>query len=322
MQVFLKERCLLRCIFCMTEKPEKELTIEHIFPDAIGGTVTIKSVCKPCNDYLGRKVDTHLTNHYLVQFARMIYKIPGKSGVIPNPLENGFMGEGNTEPVKYRFTKDGKPKDIYVVPEVNVNETDKGMGLQLRIDKSDEYKVPEIINKILKRKGFPLLSDEEIEKRINRKYKTEQFPMVHMTAEVDMLHYQRAILKIIYELAYYWLGEKYLEDETAIKLRQCILNEAWEENTVENFCIEGKISIDSNNVLWEFWKDDECSHLAFINVCGGILCIGVRVFNNINGVVTIAINPVTKETRNCSYDQELLNIARKGRLKIDSQSSD
>lgn len=321
----------------MTEKPEKELTIEHIFPDAIGGNVTIKSICKPCNDYLGRKVDTHLTNHYLVQFARMIYKIPGKSGVIPNPLENGFLGEGNTEPVKYRFTKDGNPKDIYVVPEVNVNEIDKGMGLQLKIDKSDEYKVPEIINKILKRKGFPLLSNEEIEKRINRQYKTEQFPMVHMTAEVDMLHYQRAILKIVYELAYYWLGEKYLEDETAIKLRQCILDDlVWEKNTVEKFCIEGKILIDSNNALWEFWKDDECSHLAFINVCDGVLFIGVRVFNNISGIVTIskestkyfpftpqflAINPVTKETRNCPYDQELLDITRKSRCKIEDQSN-
>jgi hypothetical protein len=47
-----------RCIFCRVplagDHPPSE---EHVIPDALGGTLKITSVCKPCNSRLGREVD-------------------------------------------------------------------------------------------------------------------------------------------------------------------------------------------------------------------------------------------------------------------------
>ena len=36
----------MRCIFCLKER---DPSLEHVFPAAIGGTLTIDRVCKPCN---------------------------------------------------------------------------------------------------------------------------------------------------------------------------------------------------------------------------------------------------------------------------------
>jgi hypothetical protein len=57
----------MRCFFCLEER---EPTEEHVFPHAIGGTLTIDRVCKPCNDFLGAKVDVLLTNHELILIKR------------------------------------------------------------------------------------------------------------------------------------------------------------------------------------------------------------------------------------------------------------
>jgi hypothetical protein len=50
----------MKCIFCLNER---EPSVEHVFPDAIGGTWTTDRVCKPCNDWLGSNVDVELTDY-------------------------------------------------------------------------------------------------------------------------------------------------------------------------------------------------------------------------------------------------------------------
>ncbi len=51
------------CIFCLNafSSPSREETVEHVFSEAIGGRFTISRVCKPCNNYLGTKVDTTIS---------------------------------------------------------------------------------------------------------------------------------------------------------------------------------------------------------------------------------------------------------------------
>lgn len=47
---------------------------------------------------------------------------------------------------------------------------------------------------------------------------------------VDMSIYKKAIIKIIYEMTYYCLGERYLNDAMAIKIRDYILSDVLEVN--------------------------------------------------------------------------------------------
>jgi HNH endonuclease len=69
----------MRCIFCLEER---DSTIEHVFPEAIGGKMTIDRVCEPCNSWLGTNVDSRLTDHIGVLMKRFLLRIPNRHGKI------------------------------------------------------------------------------------------------------------------------------------------------------------------------------------------------------------------------------------------------
>jgi hypothetical protein len=77
------------CIFCASG--ENIPTVEHVFPEAVGGALTIRSVCKPCNDRLGSDVDVHLTDDPLVRMICLGLRIPGKDGSVRSPLHGGSI---------------------------------------------------------------------------------------------------------------------------------------------------------------------------------------------------------------------------------------
>ena len=67
----------MRCIFCLKDRSP---SLEHVFPDAIGGTLTIARVCEPCNSWLGTNVDSYLTDHIGVLMKRFLLRIPNRDG--------------------------------------------------------------------------------------------------------------------------------------------------------------------------------------------------------------------------------------------------
>ena len=81
----------MRCIFCLKER---EPTEEHVFPEAIGGTRTIYRVCKPCNDFLGAKVDVLLTDHKAILLKRAEFGMGERSGRDIDPWRRVF-GDGS-----------------------------------------------------------------------------------------------------------------------------------------------------------------------------------------------------------------------------------
>ena len=64
----------------------------------------------------------------------------------------------------------------------------------------------------------------------------ERPEVLHKLA-VDLRDYQRAVCKIIYELAYLWLGDAYLDDPIALQLRNTILN-----GVEEKFAAKSKLT--------------------------------------------------------------------------------
>lgn len=112
------------CIIC--REYGKDLTDEHVIPDAIGGVYHIYNVCKDCNSKLGDTIDNNLINHWLTQGFRHIYKIGGKRKMIPNPL----IGQGELDSGQHvRTVEDatGKIKPILIPssPEVTKGEDGK-----------------------------------------------------------------------------------------------------------------------------------------------------------------------------------------------------
>lgn len=281
----------MKCIFCLEEKPEDELSEEHVFPEAVGGIYKINSVCKPCNDRLGHQVDHHLTNNWLVASHRFILRIRGKSKTIPNPIENGVLKDNPSHRLKYLFDDDGHPQDLYTVPNVEKKKLENGSEvIKLTIDEKDREKIPIIVNKIRKRSGLPALTQEEQDELL--KTPSTLIPNVWMeiNAEFDLIHYKRSILKIVYELAWDWIGDAYLNDTNAELMRQCIFDKELAGDWSQKYPIRGDIGFVGNQARLNMWLNEPNSHIALmIRERNRIGCY-VRVFNVIDGIISVTEN--------------------------------
>jgi len=88
---------LNKCIYCNQEKNEIDFSLEHIFPDAFGGSFLpqifkTKSVCKKCNNLAGLYIDAPVINSF---FASQLF------------LTNEYLGyyDFSNEPyIPFRYT--------------------------------------------------------------------------------------------------------------------------------------------------------------------------------------------------------------------------
>ncbi|MGG0656448.1 HNH endonuclease [Rummeliibacillus pycnus] len=305
----------MKCIIC--EKDKDKLTEEHIFPDSIGGTLTQYNVCKTCNDLLGHNVDHHLVDHELIQFERHQLNIRGKSGKLPNPLEKGVIDNERQQKVLYRFDYEGKPKELYLVPsqDVKVND-DQSIDITISIDKKDKSKLPEMINKTLRRNGKKELTLEEIE-ALSVEFVDEK-PIMKIQQKIDIHHYKRAILKIAYELAHYWIGEDYFKDSTGNMIKNCFLDNELPFEFYERYPIKGKIEIRNkeNPIVQDLWPEEPHNHIAFMIKEGEQINCFIRIFSVFEAMIRISehasnyphfkenfisINPVSGDIRDSIY---------------------
>ena len=83
------------CIFCLKEKPESELTDEHVFPAALGGVLVIKNgSCVTCNNGCSKFEQALATE--LVPLRRLL-QIPDRRGEVPHTPATVKVGEKEYE---------------------------------------------------------------------------------------------------------------------------------------------------------------------------------------------------------------------------------
>jgi hypothetical protein len=298
----------ITCIYCLKKYPKG--SVEHIFPDALGGTLVINDVCTNCNNTLGKNVDSHLTNHSLMLMERQLKKIRGKSGKIPNPLAKGVLAEDNETQVHYRFDDAGDPQGVYLVPKVKQNDNE----FQISVDASEPHKLVEIVNKILKRHNKDPMSKEEILNNAN--YGKPNNPTISYKTKVDFNSYRKGILKIIYELSYYLIGKEYLHDETGKKLREYIMSDDVNIDGLKGFA--GLVSEKKTSFSQLF--GDKNAHFGLLKIDGMKIHCYVNLFNTFEGGMIISEeagrytnlidsfiynNTVTKEHRKNSLIDEI-----------------
>ena len=107
----------LKCILCLADFPSEQLTKEHVFPEAIGGRFCIRRLCKACNSHLGQKVDSSLTEHFLIVLERFILRLQGK-GAVPNPFKTGTLSTTDGQKVDILADGLGDLTGIRFVPDI------------------------------------------------------------------------------------------------------------------------------------------------------------------------------------------------------------
>ncbi len=317
----------MHCIICKKPKPHDEFTTEHIFPESIGGDITLNCVCKDCNSSLGHSVDSNLLSHVFVDFERFILRIPGKSGKIPNPIAKGYINDGQDE-IQCIFDKFGVFKELKTFPKIKTSFGDNGtLEIQVKADAKEKANLKAIFNKILKRSGLDKLSEEEIQNIENTQPLPGEQPLISKTFVIDLFSYKLAIIKIAYELGYHCLGNTYFNDNMGESLRLSILDNSLEENWLRKHSIDAKIGLVEGEIsLFPHFTNEKDHHIALIERSDSdnkLIC-RIKIFNAFQGVITIskslhlypnfvskfiAINAQTQKSRESDLEIELLKIA-------------
>lgn len=273
------------CILCLEDKAKEEFNEEHVFPEAIGGSLILRdALCTDCNSWLGHEVDAKLTNYGLVQLVRLALGIKGKSGAVPNPFLNCTDADDPSRKLQYRLDKDGKPCQLYLVPNVDVTKSEEAVTISVALDESDKGKLPEILDKIAKRNNLQI-PNEKVDQLLNEPVRSES-PGMQVQFSMHVSNWKKALLKIAYELAYHWLGPAYLKDPGADKLRDALRAEGHYENGKAG--IGAVVTLAGCQKIVPFWSEDRGTHLAFLMSGGaGLLCY-VRLFQSIEALVPIS----------------------------------
>lgn len=265
----------MRCIFCLKEGlPSKE----HVFPEAIGGVFVIQRVCKTCNHFLGTNVDAPLSGSPPVLMRRFELKLAGTK--VPDPLRKifgtGVLAGDQTQKIKARVNPiTGKP-DIELI--YNKTQLEDGT-VKIAVDTRRVSDLPKIIQKIRTDAGLLPLEKDEL-KRVVESAQISVIENPEVLYTIKLFDFRRGIFKIAYELAFNWLGEDYLADPMAAKLRDVILG-------------NGKIEIirsviDQSSDLFSVWEHEKNAHIAFTSVNDDDIIINIRLFDVLFAAIVVS----------------------------------
>jgi hypothetical protein len=281
------------CIFCGEERPP---SLEHVFPLAIGGTVTTDRVCRECNSALGTRVDAALSDFFPIRMRRAKLNLAGNKGVAPAWYEM-FLGKakviGQTaDRVRRTFNNaTGQLETRQLYHAANVEMPDGRKVRQITVDSRDKDQIPTIINRERKRHGMPTLSDEELAAAASA-YTTNvvKNPVLQISPEISFAYLRHAMFKIAYELAFLWLGESYLDDPLAKALNSAIRD----SDIASTDKLAGYIGALNHNTdaFSKFWLPHENHHLAYASVLGAqAVAICIRIFDIYTATVAVSNEP-------------------------------
>lgn len=321
----------MRCIFCMSERPP---SLEHIFPLAIGGTITTDRVCKPCNDMLGSRVDAALSNFLPIRQRRAELKLAGHGREAPQLFEM-LLGDHTligpeAKRIQTRFNKKTGRLDLrqlYHAADVVLPNGKK--ALHITLDARDKDQFPKAIQRERKRRGLPPLSDEAMAAEISKCVEqTIEHPLVQVNFSISFAFLRHALIKIAYELAFRWLGEAYLDDPMAAALRESICK----DDMASTDGLDGFIGeLPTSGEVFRFWTPQKAHHLALATVLPRhSIIIAARIFDlyavampvtrdptrylqtaaDASKIRFLAIDAANRRTIETTWQEELHRIAR------------
>ena len=268
----------MRCIFCSEERPASQ---EHIFPLAIGGTITTDRVCEPCNSTLGSRVDGALNNFLPIRVRRAELGLAGNSGEPPLMFEiltgeQTLVGEKANRIRTTWNRKTGKLDHKLHHHAEDIITADGKKARSVTIDARDKDQIPTIIQRERKRHGLPPLSEEMLAVEASKfTISTVDNLVIKTDISVSFAFLRHAVMKIAYELAFRWLGESYLDDQLAIELRQAILRN--DLASTDSFI--GYADWAEPCTAFQFWTPHRAHHLAYATVVADSVIVAARVFD-------------------------------------------
>lgn len=251
----------MRCIFCAEDG--LVLTDEHVVPESLGAPFIIRTVCKPCNDWLGHEVDVLLTESFIIQNIRLGLRLPSKSGAIPSPLKNGQLLDN--EPLTASYSRSiGDPKGVVkVVPQVQRIHEDGRDVVHVGGESAEVAQIIRTLQERAARDGKGTVVRHESRRLVKG-------PVVEKKTAENLLDLLRPMSKIVYELATHWLGELYVDDPEAASLRSIVAGHA--------VAVEAQFGYFVPLSHFREWQVPSYFHLAALQAAAPVVTIAVRLF--------------------------------------------
>lgn len=284
----------MRCVFCRTEQSPSP---EHVIPKALGAGFVITRVCTRCNSTLGTRADAALVNHPLIVMQRARLGIKNRYGIVPEVfkevLGTGHLTSDPGQRAQVSFPGSGQRPEVRLLYQRTSTTTPDGQGsVRIMIDADEASQVPKIVEKERARAGLTSLTGEELNKEAKRILSecrgTIERPEITYRLEIDLVEFRRGLLKIAYELAWHWLGDSYLADLQADKLRAMIAHPGPLTGYPSLNDAQGKLEWSDSMAPLDVWKKEPDVHLAFIQRSKGNIAVALRIFSAISSVIVVS----------------------------------
>lgn len=282
----------MHCIFCLQNKPARRGAGEHPIPLSVGGSWTIDRVCENCDNKFGHTYDARLTKVTKVVERREALRLAGNSGRVPNALNDALargpvtVADAPHHRIVLRQAPDGS-FDAKTIPNIEFNitrEQDGGVVAAIRPETFVIGMIPadEASNLIARRLKSALnehgisFADEIITAAADKMFaEVEVFnkpTTVNVRREVINSGFGGSLLKAAYEAAWYWLGDDWLCDPEADRIRQHLDGD-------DSISIKGKLQEGQLRTVAVSPIPREYAHVIYLIDTGRCLAIEVQLFD-------------------------------------------
>lgn len=217
------------CIICKENEITEKDGIEHVIPESMGGSYTVKTICQKCNSKMNKNIDSPLINEYFMNHILGFFKVKNKNKEYPKIKFAETKAEGT-------ITKLYCDEDCYYT-HLQMPSKPKKEGNILKFEEDIRTPIKQIIktsdtfaNRLTRddEEGKNYKISEESKKKMNENWNQKVFidheGMIEKRAELDIDPYSKLLVKVAHETAYEFLGNNYLMNSEGEKIRLFLKN--------------------------------------------------------------------------------------------------
>ncbi len=291
------------CIFCLTPFNDSfQASLEHIIPESIGGAVEFYCMCHKCNSDIGSLIDSKLTNDWFVRAKSQIVGVKNKKGIVPNVFKEtkSFTGKDQDLECNIIINDDNKLEaEIKEIVKLNVVGEKAQINVCGNISNID--RIMEKIKTSARRKGIlsKIDLDEIRQKIISESSHSQDSREVSSKFSVSREDFLKPMVKIAYEIAYYYLGEDYRTDKVGNKIHKWLVE--YEDYNIEN--LETFISTSyTANMDNFFFNLEPHNHIVFLKSTQNKMICFVQIYDLMQ--IRILITNDYNKYQSCLVDND------------------
>ena len=217
------------CIICQENEVTSTDGVEHVIPEAMGGSYTVKTICQKCNAKMNRSIDNPLIIDYTMRHILGFFKVKNKDNEYPEIRFQEKMGDNKI--VKLHPDSEGYYTYLTMPSKPEIEDNILKFKEDIRTPKNQIIKTSDTITERLTRdnsEGKNYKIPEESKVQMNENWDKNVFinseGAIEKNVEIDINCYRKLLVKVAHETTYDFLKEDYLNNSKGENIRLFLKN--------------------------------------------------------------------------------------------------